>query len=169
MIGHREQWLAPPCNLFAEGAGCMGKGMQGGRTQSAHKERQWPLSGVHSIMMEKSAQPWWGWGVQPTHFHYNYHHGQSCSVSSSWEGRYNPPISTLPLFVLCWGGGRLEGAVETGGCTKVLSRKLHSPENRNGVIFLYEHLPSLFISHGTLNVNGDGVRKSSTEPEVLNV
>ncbi len=80
-------------------------------------------------------------------------------------GRYTPPISTLALFVLCGGEG------EVGGCNGeegVLSRKLHSPENCTGVIFLYEHLPSLFICHGTLNFKGDGVRKSgksSTEPE----
>jgi hypothetical protein len=26
---------------------------------------------------------------------------KSCSVRSSWEGRYNYPISSLPLYVLC--------------------------------------------------------------------
>ncbi len=37
----------------------------------------------------------------PSPFHYIYHHIQSCSVRSSWEGRYTPPISPLPLYVLC--------------------------------------------------------------------
>jgi hypothetical protein len=32
------------------------------------------LSGVHSIMMEKLAQPDKGGGFMPTHFHYIYHH-----------------------------------------------------------------------------------------------
>ncbi len=48
---------------------------------------------------------WWFWGVYhqctPTPFHPNYRHVQSCGVRSSWEGRYTPPISTLPLYVLC--------------------------------------------------------------------
>ncbi len=54
---------------------------------------QLPLSGVHSIMMEKLAQPVEvGW-CTPTPFHYFYHHVQSCGVRSS-EGadKYNPPI-----------------------------------------------------------------------------
>ncbi len=40
-------------------------------------------------------------GVHAHLFHYIYHHVQSCSVCSSWEGRYIPPITTLPLYVLC--------------------------------------------------------------------
>jgi hypothetical protein len=39
---------------------------------------------------------WWGWGV-----HYNYHHVRSWGVRSSWEGRYTPPVSYLPLYILC--------------------------------------------------------------------
>jgi hypothetical protein len=39
-----------------------------------------PLSGVHSIMMEKSAQAGEGAGCTPTTFHYIYHHVQSCGV-----------------------------------------------------------------------------------------
>jgi hypothetical protein len=53
--------------------------------------------------MEKSAQPGEGGGT-PTPFHYfnistiTY---KVVVVRSSWEGRYTPPISTLPLYVLC--------------------------------------------------------------------
>ncbi len=60
-----------------------------------YTEWQWPLSGVHSIMMEKLAQAGeCGW-VHATPFQYIYHHIQSCGVRSSWEGRY-----TFPLFLL---------------------------------------------------------------------
>ncbi len=62
---------------------------------------QWPISDVHSIMMEKTSLGWWWWGCTPTPFHSIYHHVQSCSVRSSWEGRYTPSISSLPLYVLC--------------------------------------------------------------------
>jgi len=58
-------------------------------------------TGVHSIMMEKSTRPDEGGRCKPTPVHYVYHHVQSCSVRSSWEGRYTPPISTLPPYVLC--------------------------------------------------------------------
>ncbi len=43
-----------------------------------HIEWQWPLSDVHSIMMEKSAQPGVGGRCTPTSFHYIYHHVQCC-------------------------------------------------------------------------------------------
>jgi hypothetical protein len=43
---------------------------------------QRPLSGAHSIMIEKLAQ------TGGTPFYSIYHHGQSCRVRSSWEGRY---------------------------------------------------------------------------------
>ncbi len=46
----------------------------------------------------KISTGWWGWGVH----HYIYHHVQSCSICSSWEGRYTPPISFLPLCTLCF-------------------------------------------------------------------
>ncbi len=51
----------------------------------------------------KSAQAGEGWWVHctPTPFHSIYHHLQSCSVRSSWEGRHTPTISSLPLYVVC--------------------------------------------------------------------
>ncbi len=45
-------------------------------------------------VMEKSAQPGEGGGCTPTHFHYVYHHEQSCGVHSSFS------LDTLPLFLL---------------------------------------------------------------------
>jgi hypothetical protein len=64
-------------------------------------EWQLPLSGVHSIMMEKLAQSSEdGGALHAISFHYIYHHVQSCDVCSSWEGRYTLPVSTLPLYVL---------------------------------------------------------------------
>ncbi len=73
-----------------------------GSDHRVHTEWQWPLPGVHSIMMEKSAQPAEDKGCTlhaPSPFHSIYHHKQSCGVPSSWEGRYTPPISPLPLYV----------------------------------------------------------------------
>jgi hypothetical protein len=74
-------------------------------THRVHTELQFHFSGVHSIMMEKLAQPSKGGGgcicPLPTPFHYIYHHVQSCGVRSNWEGRYTPLISTLPPYVLC--------------------------------------------------------------------
>jgi hypothetical protein len=48
-----------------------------------------------TFMMKKLDQPGEGGWCTPTPFHYIYHHIQS------WEGRYTPPISTLPQCVLC--------------------------------------------------------------------
>ncbi len=56
------------------------------------------ISGVHSIMMEKLASLVGGGGRGHSHI---YHHVQSCSLRSSWQGRYTPTISTLPPYVLC--------------------------------------------------------------------
>ncbi len=67
-------------------------------THRVHTEWQRPLSGVYSIMMETLAQAGEGGGCTPTPFHCIYHHVQSCGVRSSWEGRYTPPISTLPYM-----------------------------------------------------------------------
>jgi hypothetical protein len=65
-----------------------------------------PLSGEYYIMMKKLAQPGEGGGARggarhPLSLYPTHHHIQSCGVSSSWEGRYTHPISTLPLYVLC--------------------------------------------------------------------
>jgi len=40
-----------------------------------------------------------GGGSSPSPYRSVYHHKQSCGVRSSCEGRYTPPISTLPLYV----------------------------------------------------------------------
>jgi hypothetical protein len=62
---------------------------------SKYTERQWPLFGVRSIMMVKSAQPGEGGRYTPTPFHSIYHHD------------ITPPISPLPLYVL-YVPGRIE-------------------------------------------------------------
>jgi hypothetical protein len=53
----------------------------------------------------KISPGWRGWGcTPPPAFHYIYLHVRSCGVlRSNWEGRYmcTPPISPLPLYVLC--------------------------------------------------------------------
>jgi hypothetical protein len=74
------------------------KNTVGGRYIHRHTEWQRPLSGVHSIMMEKIAKAGEGGECTPTPFHYIYHHVQSCSVLSSWVGRYTHPISSLPMY-----------------------------------------------------------------------
>jgi hypothetical protein len=56
---------------------------QGGSRQQSTYIVARGLSGVHSIMMEKLAQPSEGGGWTPTPFHYIYHHVQSCGVRSS--------------------------------------------------------------------------------------
>ncbi len=57
-------------------------------------------SGVHSVMRVKSVLAGEGVGCTPTPSHYIYQHQQSCSVRSSWVGRYTDPISSLPTYVL---------------------------------------------------------------------
>ncbi len=59
---------------------------------------QLPISGVHPVMMEKSAMAGegWGGGVHASPFQPIYHHVQSCSARSCWEGRYTSSISSLP-------------------------------------------------------------------------
>ncbi len=63
-----------------------------------YPEWQRPLSGVHSIMMEKLAQAGEDRGVHAHPLSLYHHHVQSCGVCSSWEGRCTPTISTLPLM-----------------------------------------------------------------------
>jgi hypothetical protein len=68
------------------------------------------MGGVRSIMTEKSALAAEGGGCTHTPFHSSYHHVQSCSVRSSWEGRYTPTISSYPYMYSVvdgrrWGGG----------------------------------------------------------------
>ncbi len=67
-----------------------------------HTEWQLPLSGVHSIMMEKSAQPGKeGGGALPPPFTIS---AITCkvAVSAPAERANTPPsISTLPQYVLC--------------------------------------------------------------------
>jgi hypothetical protein len=57
-----------------------------------HTERQWPLSGVHSIMMVKSVQPGEGWDARPLPF----------TLSTITYKVYSPAekVGTLPLFLL---------------------------------------------------------------------
>jgi hypothetical protein len=50
----------------------------------------------------KISPGWWGWGVAlPLSLYSIYHHKQSSGVRFCWEGRYTPPTSPLPLYVLC--------------------------------------------------------------------
>jgi hypothetical protein len=79
-----------------------GEGRVGGLcVTTEYTEWQCPISGVHSIMMEKLAQAGNGGRSTPTPFHYIYHHVKSGGVRSSSEGRYAPHISILSLYVLC--------------------------------------------------------------------
>jgi hypothetical protein len=62
-----------------------------------HTEWQWPLSGVHSIMTEKLAQAGEG-GGGVVHAHpLSPNLPSRCSVRSSYDGRYTPSISSLPI------------------------------------------------------------------------
>ncbi len=70
-------------------------------TGKEYTELQPPLSGVHSLLMEKLDQAGESRGYRPTPLHYSCHHVRSCSVCSSWTGRYTHPLSSLPIYVLC--------------------------------------------------------------------
>jgi hypothetical protein len=48
----------------------------------------------------KISPAWWVWGVHAFPLHSIYHH-QLWYIRSSWEGRFTPPISPLPLYELC--------------------------------------------------------------------
>ncbi len=66
-----------------------------------HTEWQLPISGLHPIMTEKTGLACeGGGGCMLTTLHSSYHHVQSCSVRSSWEGRYTPCIWSLPIFLV---------------------------------------------------------------------
>ncbi len=56
-----------------------------------HTEWQPPLSGEHSIMMEKWAQAGEGGRCTPTHFHYSFHHVRADIHSPCF----------IPIYVLC--------------------------------------------------------------------
>jgi hypothetical protein len=64
---------------------------------TVYTEWQMSISGVHPIMMEKSAQTIVRVGVH-AHPLSAYYHLQSCSVRFCWEGRYTPSISSLPYM-----------------------------------------------------------------------
>jgi hypothetical protein len=64
-----------------------------------YTQLQLPLSGVHSIMMEKSAQPGEGGGAHPPPFHPIYHHEQSCSVYAPSERADS--LLTFLLYPYC--------------------------------------------------------------------
>ncbi len=64
-----------------------------------HTEWQLPLSCIHSITMEKSAQPGDGGGARPLPFTISTITYKVVVYAS--EGTYTPPISTLPLYRLC--------------------------------------------------------------------
>jgi len=78
------------------------------RPQS-HTEWQWPISCVHSITRVKSAHPGEGVGARRTPISFYYHHVQSSSVRSIWEGRYTIPISPHPyMYSTLWVTARLD-------------------------------------------------------------
>jgi hypothetical protein len=89
-------------------------------THRVHTE--W-LSGVHSIMKENQPRlvraEGGGW-CTPTPFHYIHHHVQSCSVCSSWEGRYTHRVHRVVTSAF-WRTFSHEGKISMGwwgwGCT----------------------------------------------------
>ncbi len=75
------------CTLWSQNRGLIHR---------VHTEWRLPISGVHPIMMERSALAGEGWGCTPAHLSAYYHDVQSCSVL------YTPAemANTLPLFHL---------------------------------------------------------------------
>ncbi len=71
-----------------------------GQNHRVHTEWLLPLSGLHSIMMEKLAQPGegGGGGCTPTPFHSIYHHVQSCGVHFQLRGQIQ---RYTEYFLLC--------------------------------------------------------------------
>ncbi len=81
--------------------------MSEGRVEGEHKVQstqsgKWPLSAVHSIMTVKSAQPGEGGGVHalPLSLYLPSRAKLWCTLQLRGQ-IYTPPISPLPLFVLC--------------------------------------------------------------------
>jgi hypothetical protein len=74
--------------------------MRGKRiSPTEYTERQRPLSGVHSIMIEKLAQAGDGGGCTPTPS-YIYHHVQSCGVRSMRVQIHSPYFYSTPICTL---------------------------------------------------------------------
>jgi hypothetical protein len=73
--------------------------VQWSTSHRVHTEWQMPLSGVHSIMIQKLAQAGEGIGCTPTSFHYIFHHVQSCGVRPYFY--YIPVLcsTSCPLYV----------------------------------------------------------------------
>jgi hypothetical protein len=69
-------WIMLPCGCSCGCCSC------GGWT-TEYTDWLRPLSGEHSIMMEKLSQTGEGEGCTPTHFHAIYHQVQSCGVRAS--------------------------------------------------------------------------------------
>ncbi len=120
-----------------------------------HTERQLPISGVHPIMMEKSALAGEGGGVHAHPLSPFYHHLQSFSVRSSWEGRYTTTISTLPYmysvllpFLIC------------------LSMDLPPQPSVNGI---YSNRPTFFavVLHAQTSVSPQLIRRHWFPPFLL--
>ncbi len=73
-----------------------------GHAHRVHTEWQCPLSGVHSIMMVKSACLVRVGGAHPPLFTFlSHHHEQSCGVRYSWEGRYTPHSPYFFSALIC--------------------------------------------------------------------
>jgi hypothetical protein len=84
-------------------------------------EWQWPISGVHSIMMEKSALAGEGEGCTPNHLHYfTITYKVAVAVYAPAAGR----ADTLTLFhlytyALCGPGGASSNESETNACSSL--------------------------------------------------
>ncbi len=79
----------------------------GNISHRVHIEWQWPLSGVYSIMMEKSAQPGAGGGCTPTPFHSIYLPSRTklqCTLQLRGQMHphyfYSTPICTLRCLLI---------------------------------------------------------------------